>query len=140
MTLLSHTPAEGGVSLQTAEVIVTGGKGIGGPEGFALLGRLAALLGGALGATRGAVDAGWISYAHQIGQTGVTVRPRLCFLFGVSGAVQHIVGMSAAKTVVAVNTDRSAPVFRSADYGIVADWRETAGYFIQILTERKASV
>ena len=89
---------------------------------------------------RGAVDAGWISYAHQIGQTGVTVRPRLCFLFGVSGAVQHIVGMSAAKTVVAVNTDRSAPVFRSADYGIVADWRETAGYFIQILTERKASV
>ena len=138
--LVRRIPADNGVSLSGTDVIVTGGKGIGGAEGFQVLGRLAELLGGALGATRSAVDAGWISYAHQIGQTGVTVRPRLYLAFGVSGAVQHTVGMSAAETVVAVNTDRHAPIFRSADYGIVADWRETAEYFIQTISERKAGI
>ena len=137
MTLLKRTPPEEGVSLQDAEVIVAGGKGIGSPEGFRLLARLAALLGGALGATRSAVDAGWVSYAHQVGQTGVTVRPKLYLAFGVSGAVQHTAGMNASRTVVAVNTDRHAPIFRSADYGIIADWRETAEEFIRIITERK---
>ena len=140
LMLVRRIPADNGVSLSGADVIVTGGKGIGGAEGFQVLGRLAELLGGALGATRSAVDAGWISYAHQIGQTGVTVRPRLYLTFGVSGAVQHTVGMSAAETVVAVNTDRHAPIFRSADYGIVADWRETAEYFIQTISERKAGI
>jgi electron transfer flavoprotein alpha subunit len=129
-----------GISLQSAEVIVAGGKGIGGPEGFRILSRLASLLGGAVGATRSAVDAGWIPYAHQIGQTGVTVRPRLYLAFGVSGAVQHIAGMNAANMVVAVNTDRHAPIFRAADYGIIADWRETAEYFIKTISERKAVI
>ena len=140
LTLLKRTPSEDGVSLQGAEVIVAGGKGVGGAEGFQLLARLASLLGSALGATRSAVDAGWISYAHQIGQTGVTVRPKLYLAFGISGAVQHIAGMNASQTVVAVNTDRHAPIFRSADYGIIADWRETAESFIRIIKERKESV
>ena len=140
LNLLECMSSGDGISLQSAEVIVAGGKGIGGPEGFRILSRLASLLGGAVGATRSAVDAGWIPYAHQIGQTGVTVRPRLYLAFGVSGAVQHIAGMNAANTVVAVNTDRHAPIFRAADYGIIADWRETAEYFIKTISERKAVI
>ena len=137
LTLLDSIPMDGGTSLQNAQVIVAGGKGIGGREGFDLLDKLAALLGGAVGATRSAVDAGWAPYARQIGQTGVTVRPRLYIAFGISGMIQHTVGMSASKTVIAVNTDRNAPIFKSADIGIVAPWRETAGYMIEYLSERK---
>ena len=106
---LAFTPAESGVSLQGAPVIVTGGKGVGSKKGFEKLEELAALLGGGVGATRSAVDAGWIGYPHQIGQTGVTVRPRLYLAFGVSGLVQHTVGMSSSSVVVAVNTERNAP-------------------------------
>lgn len=134
---LSFTPAESGVSLQGAPVIVTGGKGIGSPKGFEKLEELAALLGGGVGATRSAVDAGWISYPHQIGQTGITVRPRLYLAFGVSGLVQHTVGMSSSSVVVAVNKDRNAPIFACADYGIVADWEETIDEWIQYVKERK---
>ena len=90
-----------------------------------------------MGATRSAVDAGWISYPHQIGQTGITVRPRLYLAFGVSGLVQHTVGMSSSGVVVAVNKDRNAPIFACADYGIVADWEETIGEWIQYVKERK---
>ena len=134
---LAFTPAESGVSLQNASVIVTGGKGIGSQKGFEKLEELAALLGGGVGATRSAVDAGWIGYPHQIGQTGVTVRPRLYLAFGVSGLVQHTVGMSSSGVVVAVNKDRNAPIFACADYGIVADWEETIGEWIQYVKERK---
>ena len=130
------TPAENAVSLQDAQVIVAGGKGVGSRKGFDKLFRLAALLGGAVGATRSAVDAGYIGYAHQIGQTGVTVRPRLYIVFGASGAIQHTVGMSAAKTVIAVNRDRLAPIFRSADYGVAADWEETIDVMISELSEQ----
>ena len=137
LTLLRYIPVEGGASLQNADVVVAGGKGIGGREGFALLEKLASLLGGAVGATRSAVDAGWAPYARQIGQTGVTVRPLMYIAFGISGMIQHTVGMSASKTVIAVNTDRNAPIFRSADIGIVAPWRETAEYMIEYLSERK---
>ena len=133
-------PLEGGVSLQKAEVIVAGGKGIGGREGFDTLFRLAEALHGAVGATRSAVDAGWIGYAHQIGQTGLTVRPKLYLAFGISGMIQHLVGMRGAETVVAVNQDRNAPIFQAADFGIVAPWRETAEYMLQIIHERKANV
>lgn len=129
------TPAQNAVSLQDAQVIVAGGKGVGSRKGFDKLFRLAALLGGAVGATRSAVDAGYIGYAHQIGQTGVTVRPRLYIVFGASGAIQHTVGMSAAKTVIAVNRDRLAPIFRSADYGVAADWEETIDVMISELSE-----
>lgn len=137
MERLSFTPAESGVSLQGAPVIVTGGKGVGSKKGFKKLKELAALLGGGVGATRSAVDAGWISYPHQIGQTGITVRPRLYLAFGVSGLVQHTVGMSSSGVVVAVNKDRNAPIFACADYGIVADWEETIGEWIQYVKERK---
>lgn len=137
MERLSFTPAESGVSLQGAPVIVTGGKGVGSKKGFEKLEELAALLGGGVGATRSAVDAGWISYPHQIGQTGITVRPRLYLAFGVSGLVQHTVGMSSSSVVVAVNKDRNAPIFACADYGIVADWEETIGEWIQYVKERK---
>ena len=137
MERLAFTPAESGVSLQGAPVIVTGGKGVGSKKGFEKLEELAALLGGGVGATRSAVDAGWIGYPHQIGQTGVTVRPRLYLAFGVSGLVQHTVGMSSSGVVVAVNTERNAPIFACADYGIVADWEETIGEWIQYVKERK---
>ena len=130
------TPAENAVSLQDAQVIVAGGKGVGSRKGFDKLFRLAALLGGAVGATRSAVDAGYIGYAHQIGQTGVTVRPRLYIVFGASGAIQHTVGMSAARTVIAVNRDRLAPIFRCADYGVAADWEETIDVMISELSEQ----
>ena len=137
MERLSFTPAESGVSLQGAPVIVTGGKGVGSKKGFEKLEELAALLGGGVGATRSAVDAGWIGYPHQIGQTGITVRPRLYLAFGVSGLVQHTVGMSSSGVVVAVNKDRNAPIFACADYGIIADWEETIGEWIQYVKERK---
>ena len=137
MECVRFTPVDDGVALQQARVVVTGGKGLGSKKGFEKLFTLAQLLGGAVGATRGAVDAGWIPYAHQVGQTGITVRPRLYLAFGVSGLVQHIVGMNGSDTVVAVNTDQSAPVFDCADYGVVADWEETADSMIQYLRERK---
>ncbi len=137
MEKIAFQPTENDLSLQSAPVVVAGGKGIGGKKGFEKLFELARLLGGAVGASRSAVDAGYVPYAHQIGQTGVTVRPRLYLAFGISGAVQHTVGMSGAGTVVAVNLDRNAPIFSSADYGIIADWEETVGALIQYLNERK---
>lgn len=127
---LDFTPVPSGVSLQTAAVVIAGGKGVGGKRGFDKLLALAELLGGAVGATRSAVDAGWISYAHQIGQTGVTVRPKLYIGFGISGLVQHIVGMNSTQTVVAVNSDRNAPIFRCADFGVVSDWETAADAMI----------
>ncbi len=119
-----------GSSLQSARVIVTGGKGIGSKKGFEKLFRLAELLGGAVGATRSAVDAGWIGYEHQIGQTGVIVHPEWYLAFGVSGAVQHTTGMNASGKVLAVNCDRNALIFRYADIGVVGDWEEFADRLI----------
>ena len=130
---LAFQPVESDVSLQNAEVIVTGGKGVGSAKAFEKLETLGRLLGGAVGATRSAVDAGWISYAHQIGQTGVNVHPKLYIAFGVSGFVQHTVGMNSSDVVIAVNTDRNAPIFSCADYGIVADWEETIDAMIHFL-------
>lgn len=129
-------PSKERESLYSAKVIVAGGKGVGGQEGFTKLRSLANLLGGAVGATRGAVDAGYISYAHQIGQTGVTVQPELYLCFGVSGSIQHMVGMSGAKTVVAINSDCNAPIFTCADYGIIADWERTADAMIDYLKRK----
>lgn len=129
-------PVENGISLQNARVIVAGGKGVGSASGFRKLERLAELLGGTVGATRSAVDAGWIGYEHQIGQTGVTVHPDLYIAFGISGMIQHTVGMNASGKVIAVNTDRNAPIFRCADYGIVAGWEETADEMINQIQKR----
>jgi electron transfer flavoprotein alpha subunit len=119
--VLEFVEAREKVNLADADVIVAGGRGLGGPGGFQVLQELADALGGVVGASRAAVDLGWIGHEHQVGQTGITVRPKLYFAVGISGAVQHVVGMQNSSYIVAINKDPQAPIFKIANYAIVGD-------------------
>jgi electron transfer flavoprotein alpha subunit len=111
------------INLVEADIIVSGGRGTGGPEGFNILRDLANILGGAVGASRAAVDSGWIPYEHQVGQTGKTVKPKIYIACAISGAIQHLAGMRTSDCIIAINKDSEAPIFKSATIGIVGDYK-----------------
>jgi len=134
----AHEESEG-PSIEDAEVIVAGGRGLGAPENFKLAEELAQALGGAVGATRAVVDAGWYPYATQVGQTGKTVSPKLYIALGISGAIQHKVGMQGANVIVAVNKDPNAPIFEFSDLGVVGDVHEIAPKLTQLVKARQGA-
>jgi electron transfer flavoprotein alpha subunit len=133
-----ETTAGETVDLTEADIIISGGKGMKCPENFEMLFELAELIEGAVGASRSAVDAEWIEHAHQVGQTGRTVSPKIYIACGISGAIQHLAGMSSSKTIIAVNKDPDAPIFEVADYGVVGDLFDVVPKLIEELKKAKA--
>ncbi len=128
-----------GPSIEDADVIVAGGRGLGTKENFALAEELARALGGAVGATRAVVDAGWYPYSTQIGQTGKTVAPKLYVALGISGAIQHKVGMQSSSVIVAVNKDANAPIFEFSDLGVVGDLHTIVPKLTELVNQRKSA-
>lgn len=137
--LESVTAALDQVNLAEADIVVAGGRGLENAEGFAMIRQLADTLGGAMAASRAAVDSGWIPYPHQVGQTGKTVAPKVYIACGISGAIQHLVGMQSAETIIAINRDPEAPIFNVATYGIVGDVFEVVPKLIEQLQRRSDS-
>jgi electron transfer flavoprotein alpha subunit len=133
----AHAESEG-PSIEDAEVIVAGGRGLGSPDNFKLVEELAQALGGAVAATRAVVDAGWYPYATQVGQTGKTVSPKLYVACGISGAIQHKVGMQSSGVIVAINKDPNAPIFDFCDLGVVGDLHEIVPKLTELVRQRKS--
>lgn len=131
--LLETSIAQMSESISDAKIVVAGGLGVGSKENFGILQQLADLLGGQVGASRAAVDAGYVSWTRQIGQTGKTVHPKIYIAFGISGSIQHIMGMNGSDFVISVNSDPKAPIFNYSDVAIVGDWKEIAEEFIKKL-------
>jgi electron transfer flavoprotein alpha subunit len=128
-----------GPSIEDADVIVAGGRGLGAPDNFTLAEELAKELGGAVGATRAVVDAGWYPYSAQIGQTGKTVSPKLYVALGISGAIQHKVGMQSSATIVAINKDANAPIFDFSDLGVVGDVHAIVPKLTELIRQRRGT-
>src|SRR4030095_2299075 len=133
----AHAESEG-PSIEDAQVIVAGGRGLGAPENFKLVEELAQALGGAVAATRAVVDAGWYPYAAQVGQTGKTVSPKLYVACGISGAIQHKVGMQSSGVIVAINKDPHTPIFDFCDLGVVGDLNEVVPKLTELVRQRKS--
>jgi electron transfer flavoprotein alpha subunit len=137
--LESVVASQGNVNIQESDILISGGRGLESEKGFELIRKLAETMGADVAASRAVVDAGWIPYPHQVGQTGKTVAPKLYIACGISGAVQHVAGMQSAEAIVAINRDKDAPIFDVADFGIVGDINEIIPKLITRIEEKRKS-